>query len=272
MKSGLTMEQDGPSWNEKTCFDLYDEKYDSIDLPDGDLSSDKFDKENRATESVFIIFSTPRSGSTALCDFFKNSNVCIPHEYFQPFQYMPYLAKRWKAHKDGILVPKLYVDKLCEKRTANNGVLGINLHGSHLKIFEHFLPYFPKNINFRGLVLKRRDKIAQAVSYFIASESKVWSSHFGKRAVPIYSFEKIKSKLSSILTQEVLIDRYVALKEFPVDVLFYEDLCSSKETIELLYGPHSERVVIDLATASTKKQSNQVNDEYSQRFKYDLGL
>ncbi len=272
MKFGLSMELDGPSWNESTCFDIYDEKYDSIDLPDDDLSSAKFDKKNNLTESVFIIFSTPRSGSTALCDFFKKSNVCIPHEYFQPFQYMPYLAKRWCAHKDGILVPKLYVEKLCEKRTEDNGVLGVNLHGSHLKIFEYFLPYFPKQINFRGLVLKRRDKIAQAVSYFIASESKVWSSHFGKRAAPSYSFEKIKSKLSSILSQEVLIDRYIALKEFPVDVLFYEDLCSMKETIDLSHGSHVERVVIDLARASTKKQSKQVNNEYSQRFKNDLGL
>jgi len=266
------MEQDGPSWDQNTCFDIYDKRFESINLPEDDLSSVKFDRKSKVTESVFVIFSTPRSGSTALCDYFNKSNVCIPHEYFQPFQYMPYLANRWEAHRDGILDPKLYIESLCEKRTANNGALGINLHGSHLGIFKYFLPYFPRNAVFSGLVLKRRDKVAQAVSYFLASESKAWSSHFEKKSTPAYSFEKIMFKLRSILSQEVLIDRYVTCADFPLDILFYEDLCLRAETIQLTIGPNNEVAVIDLTRASTKKQSNEVNEEYSQRFKNDMGL
>jgi LPS sulfotransferase NodH len=114
-------------------------------IPADDFVSAKYDvmKISRL-DKVLILLSTPRSGSTLLSDILRSNEVCLPHEYFQPYQYMPILADRWSAiGKDNILDGRQYIQSLTRCRTFVGGWLGINLHESHIHIYERLRTYFP---------------------------------------------------------------------------------------------------------------------------------
>lgn len=71
-------------------------------IPESDFVSAYYDRDySETTTKVLIIFSTPRSGSTLLCDMIYEARGPLAHEYFQPYQYMPILSRRWGALHDG---------------------------------------------------------------------------------------------------------------------------------------------------------------------------
>ena len=73
-------------------------------IPKQDLVDAQFDlDENNLTENILVIFSTPRCGSSYLCNLLRTNSLCIPHEYFQLEQYLPILSKRWGCTSDRLI-------------------------------------------------------------------------------------------------------------------------------------------------------------------------
>ena len=72
-----------------------------------------------------------------------------------------------------------FLDCLIKTR-SKQGFLAINVHASHLIIFQEFfdlmLTKYPK-LSVKVQFLGRRSVIKQAVSYYIASSTKVWSAN-----------------------------------------------------------------------------------------------
>jgi len=235
-------------------------------IPNEDLVNSQFDySEVGKLTDILFIFSTPRSGSTLLSDFIYKSGLCIPHEYFQPYEYIPYLAKKWNciAAENQLDVQK-YINKLVEKRTSKYGWLGINLHGDHIRLFEEIQERFPEaNKHFVHVI--RLDTIAQAVSYEIAMQTGQWSSHFDQFSEPKYDFDKIYQRLEMINRENTLINSYLNLHGYQCERVVYEQYSKAPQPIVRKIIPEKLIKKINLNT-SMSRQSSTRNQEWITKF------
>lgn len=200
-------------------------------IPDGDFVSASFDIESKQSPSrTVVLLSTPRSGSTYLCELLHRADFCTAHEYFQPTQYLPLLAHRWGCVDQGRVSWLRYARALERHRTSSAGVLGINVHGKHLRRFDEASTYFcSPDIDF--LWLQRRDKLRQAVSYSIARQTGQWSSLFRSRAVARYDRSLILKSLRAIHEDEDLIAAYLHARGMSCSTIYYEDVVRAPDAI-----------------------------------------
>jgi LPS sulfotransferase NodH len=234
-------------------------------MPQEDFINARYDVDcGSETADVLLILSTQRSGSTLLADLIRRSEWCLPHEYFQPYYYLPMLADRWGCIDNGMLDKQSYLEKLRRFRTFSNGWLGINLHGVHLQTFEA-IGDFPGDLKMHFVHLQRRDLIAQAVSYEIASQTGKWSSFYEGSGEAKYSYRGIKKRLRFIEEQNDEIRAYLAEKDQPYQSIYYEDLIAEPETtVRGLAGDIVEIPPLHFDTMT--KQAGKVNQAWIERF------
>jgi LPS sulfotransferase NodH len=232
-------------------------------IPPEDFVAAAFDRKAPGElEGLFFLFSTPRSGSTYLSELLNANNFCLPHEYFQPFEYLPILATRWDCVQEGVVNEERYISALIRFRTSPLGWLGIGLHGEHLRTYTRFEGAIP-NVKKKCVHLRRRDIIAQAVSYELAMQTGAWSSHFESSGSPQYSFASIKSRLRHINKQNDLISCFVNARELPCSVVYYEDLVRDPAfVLKDIVGGSSQNGL----EARLKKQADSLNQEWIRSF------
>jgi LPS sulfotransferase NodH len=238
-------------------------------LPPEDFINATFDIQKvTPTRNVIVILSTPRSGSTLFCDVLRKNGMCLPHEYFQPFEYLPLLAQRWECLCNNELIPAKFVEQLCRFRTFANGWLGINLHGSHIPVFRFFSDYFP-DVHFHYIHLFRRDLVAQAVSFCLAEQTGMWSGNFRPRddqRVPEYDFKAIEAATREIEQQNLLIRAFVAAGNLKCREVVYEDLVAgSRELGEYLAALFGTTVAVEFRT-DLRKQGSSLNDVWRKMY------
>jgi LPS sulfotransferase NodH len=241
-------------------------------IPNEDFVDAQYDCDwGTATTDLLLVLSTQRSGSTLLADLMRKSKLCLPHEYFQPYYYLPLLADRWGCIENGLLDKQAYLDNLFSLRTYPNGWLGINLHGVHLETFAKFGD-FGRDLNVHYVHLQRQDLISQAVSYEIASQTGKWSSFFEGSGEAKYNFKSIRKRLRFIEEQDAAIRVYLAECGKPYHTVYYEDLVSEPEvTVKAIAGAGIE--IPALQSDAMKKQAGKTNQDWIERFarKYSRG-
>jgi len=235
-------------------------------IPVEDFIDIQFDYDyDVSTNDVLIIFSTPRSGSTLLSDLINKNNICLTHEYFQPYQYLPILASRWGCIRDGKLDKAAFLGNLFRYRTYPGGWLGVNLHGEHLKIFSKFEKGFA-DVRKHFIHIIRRDLISQAVSYEIAIQTGKWSSYFDSQADANYNFTGIKTRLESIQSQNAIISAFIKSRNISCTILYYEDLVENpKDTIQSII-PDVKTDSLLLMESGLKRQASSRSKEWIERF------
>jgi LPS sulfotransferase NodH len=238
-------------------------------VPAVDFVDERYDVDRHVSPTdVLVILSTPRSGSTWLCELLRLNDVCLPHEYFQPGQYMPILAARWQCLDRATLDEAAYVRNLARYRTYPNGWLAINLHGSHLKYFSRMKRHLG-DVRYHYVHLMRRNVVAQAVSYDIASQTAQWTSGFAATKDADYRFDRIHEKLRRIQHQNALIQAFLlACDALPVTV-HYEDLVDDAEAVlrRLPCVQDSRTLVLD---ATIRPQGGGRNAAWGIRFAHDM--
>ncbi|OPX08642.1 Stf0 family sulfotransferase [Mycobacterium sp. AT1] len=238
-------------------------------IPAEDFVDRQYDEpEATQTTDVMILLSTPRSGSTLLCELIRKNYGYTAHEYLQPFQYMPLLADRWSCLKNGVVDGSAYIDALRRHRTHKNGWLGINVHGNHLPYFvgveEHL-----RDVRIHYLYLRRQDHVAQAISFEIARQSRKWSNQFDSTTAAKYSFRRILRMLKIIQNQNTVIQSFLTERGVPYQELTYESLVARpRETVLSLPGLASDRPLS--LTPRLCRQANQQSEEWTQRFVRDV--
>lgn len=237
-------------------------------IPESDFVSAHYDRDYSATTTnVLIIFSTPRSGSTLLCDTIYEARGPLAHEYFQPYQYMQILSQRWGALNGGKINISKYIQHLKKYRTAPNGWLGINVHAAHIPVFTAVKQEL-KDCQFHYVHIIRRDVIAQAVSYHIASITGQWTSGFKKEREAVYKFDGIREKMHRINTGNSNIIAYLHTQCVNFVTIYYEDLVEDrKRELARLQIPIDLEA---LSQPSLEKQRSHLNDEMIKRFSRDL--
>ena len=238
-------------------------------VPPSDFITEGYDTQNvTRAKTQIVIFSTPRSGSTFLCDLLYRHSICLPHEYFQPCQYLPILANRWRCLHGERVDKVAYVDHLLRRRTSQSGCFGLNLHGDHLSVYAQFEHLFPK-LDTTYIHLIRNDLLAQSVSFTIATQTQQWTSEWPARAVAKYSFRNIKGKMESVQRQNALIRDFVASRELRCITVVYEDLVADPARVLSSAIPGFPVDSVD-SKPSIKRQYNRRKQNWKTRFAHEF--
>lgn len=159
-----------------------------------------------ATRLRYMICSTPRSGSTLLGDLLTTTGVAgVPMEYFNDVNIEAFFErqKRQMGLDD-------YLQAIQSLRTTPNGVFGFKAHfgqvTSALRMAGLTDPTPFLNLFDRFIIIKRRNKLGQAISWTRALQTGRWSSlhnHIDAPELPVrFDPESISACLQRILRGE----------------------------------------------------------------------
>jgi len=228
---------------------------------------------------TYLICSTPRSGSWLLSTGLDATGCAgRPSEYFSPTYVKAYLDR---IGLDADSMRRLdYMQFLRHRRTTSNGVFGMKMHFSHLSSVitrpsarREFLRRFD-----RLIFLTRRDKLAQAVSFWKTQLTQVYrvDAEQSATSAPLqegYDFARIVDRLRMVVTQEA--DWAAMISQFQEKTysLSYEELSSDyagclKRVLEFL-GLFEAAESFD-PRPQIAAQRDQTNVEWERRFMQEL--
>ena len=222
---------------------------------------------SRAAELRYMVASTPRSGSSYLCQLlWQTGRMGAPLEYFNFHAWMPAMTSRLQ-----VMRLREYVERLFQLRVSPNGVFGFKAHVEHAQFLKlaNLWPVLKPDAIVR---ISRKDKVAQAVSLVIANETGVFSSLDGQQSASRYDRQKIADMLRYIEHCDAYWDRLLSGTQTPVKIVWYEQL-----------REHGPDIVSDVARflgvenapakpvslPSFRRQAGNINDDWINRFKSD---
>lgn len=242
------------------------------------LSPDVDSARLRHVTDRYLVASAERTGSTLLCEFLWATKLAgYPAEYFSPAFLKP-LSQRWGCRGLGAYVAALY-----RKRVGANGVFGFKLHFSQFekrfcdeKGTAHGLAQL--NLFFPGckiIRISRRDRIAQALSFYRALQSKQWILSHGDvpaAQAATYDFPTILKCWRRVDRAERKWAR--TLQNFKGDLLdlTYEDLTQDMastvgDVFAWLGVPFDVGLV---ARPVTRRQADETTERLRERFLADI--
>ncbi len=126
------------------------------------------------------------------------------------------------------------------------------------------------------LLVKRRDIIGQAISFYIADQTHNWTSSddLKPKETIEYNGDKILLHLRSITNSYALLDQILAVAAFPVSMVYYEDFLDRPNdivsTLGLTLG--GQALLPRLDKLKLRQQRNDLNDEFRGRFLDDSAV
>lgn len=246
----------------------------------------------RMPEKSYMICATPRSGSSWLASLFWNTGAAgRPAESFLHYHARKTGKTGPEAGTDDWNLPRdAYLARARNLGMTANGVFGTKMMLGYLdttaswlgqplgmnadrfdEIFQHYFP------GLRYLHLYRRDKVDQAVSMFIASETDAWRAWGAGSdpSPPPYDAAKIREKYDLLVQEDA--EWTIRLSGLPgfAGSIAYEDLRTDfSETIKDVFAwldlhptayPRQEMT-------SVTRQASPLKAAFSARFKEEMGL
>lgn len=235
----------------------------------------------------FLLCSTARSGSNLVSDMLQQTQLAG-----QPMEYLngSYVAAHLRSsghpeEADKKINVLAYLDALEKRRTSVNGWFGMKAHFEHIEGLWERKPELAQQLLKRFdcfVQLRRRDKLAQAVSLYRARVTQIWSSQDYRfmsdddprrsRAVP-FNAERITRALADIVHQEAAWERCLNTLELPYSVFWYEDFVAdyvgaSARLLEVLGIPEA----MDRVTAPSIQRQSEAKDPLLEKYRAFLGL
>jgi LPS sulfotransferase NodH len=227
--------------------------------------------------SGLIVCATQRSGSTLLCELLKATGVAgIPNEYFQHFkdtglvdqprQYLagiddPSVLELLPPFDPGSPERTFDFEAVRRAGTTPNGVFAAKIMWSHTGDLWARLNGRPLEDVFgplRYVQVIRRDKLAQAISLWIAIQTQAWSSADAPQRDPVYSFAAIRHLVGWLEAGERGWTEWLRGRD--PDVVVYEDFARDPgPVIEVLAG-------VPASAPPLKRQSGSRSSEWASRF------
>ena len=149
----------------------------------------------------YLIFHTPRTGSNLLVDLLAHTGVAGINDVYRGGLFVGYgeqIENTW-PHK---------FNEYFKSVESENGVQGCKVGFDYLQTLDQYLKFGQVDILMSGfthfLWIRRRDKIAQAVSWFIARRTGKWQSNDKpvKSHKPEYDYDRLCWFLTRIYAQE----------------------------------------------------------------------
>jgi len=234
----------------------YEEKYD-------------FPYREAPPERVYILASVPRSGSTYLSHLLWRSG-CLgaPLEYFNFLPTGHYAAAAGSVEKQITLWRSAL-----HRRTSPNGVFGVKCFPGMVEHLAKGNPALFREVTATLLTanpqpkivqLKRRDRIAHAISYARAARSGIWRAEQeekGQVATVPYSEAAINEALQVLGNDEAAWDSLYANSGIQPLVLWYEDVVGRPDEAVEAVAEYVEVTLDSSATVSVPEIRRQSRED-----------
>jgi trehalose 2-sulfotransferase len=235
---------------------LYDAAYD-------------FPLRDRVPARRYVIATTPRSGSTLFAlSLWRTGRLGAPLEYLNLPHLRPLIARL------GATSLCDYIERLARVRTSPNGLFATKAFYLHLDRWRQFAA--PIDTAFAPdafIYLKRRDRVAQAVSLSKAMQTLAWTGGTDRRAEPRYVFEHIVKCREYLDWQDAGWDQTLKAAGKPVLDIVCEDFMENRAgviaAVESFLGVTDDARVAP-AIPLTDKQGDGDNEAWRRRFLDDL--
>lgn len=224
----------------------------------------ELDFPKSSPRTMFMVCSTPRSGSHYFCHFlWQTGALGYPLEYLNPANF-----RRWTDRFGGQDAKETYGHiKTC--RTSTNGVFGLKVHYSHLAK----LHAVDGNVyEYKPIQLVRRDKLRQAVSYERAAQTKSWISDMPALAQAKYDWKAVYDRLLSILRDEAGWQAYFNSLGLDPLVIVYEDFNADADAVGQRCYKYLNVTPLDQQPRTAflpSRQADGINTDWLERFLAD---
>lgn len=243
-----------------------------------------------ATCSVsYLICSAPRTGSTLLAEALSSTGRAgTPDEFFKGYE--P-LDRLWRE-AFGIESEADYFDKVRAARTGANGVFGLKLlwpQGPALMAKLRAcatLKHAPPSASVHELLtmklgaapryvwLRRKNKLAQAISYLRAEKTRIWRANDmpqggGQADMELdFDFESIVRYLRSVNGFDMEWACFFLAHQVQMLLITYEDLIASYEAtvLRVLDFLDVPRNGVTVAPPTLRRQGDARSEEWERRF------
>lgn len=216
----------------------------------------------------YIILTTPRTGSTMLCNILENLGL-LSSVYNSNNDYELEFKPKENILRD--IKPDIFFSELLDKNRINN-ISGFKFMIKHLEIYgenaSYDLGYLLKSfpIGTKFIYLTRKNKIRQAVSFLKAKEDKKWISFKDNNTLNKTEYNITNKEIDYFIRQENKIDYRIknVFRENNINSLeiHYEDLVDNKKsTIKKILNYLNIEIKTSKIKTDLKKQSNDITEE-----------
>jgi LPS sulfotransferase NodH len=221
-----------------------------------------------------LLCATPRCGSNLVCSYLTNTGrLGQVAEFFNPRTVPGWLNGRLAIDAGPISVAA-YLKILRRSRGNPHGRIGVKMLYDD---FEHLAPLPPLATFCREaavVVLRRRCKLSQSISYCIAQGTGQWQDGDPVRpeAIPRYDYGEICEAWQLIARQEACWDAYLKTRAEPVLEIVYEDFVADVAGhVRRILRHAGERAWRFRVRTDRRSQRTSLNDEWKRRFIRDHG-
>ncbi len=219
----------------------------------------------------FVICSTPRTGSTLLCEILRENGIGVPMEYFHKRNHLAALYDRYVPDPDTKEFDlEYYIELLKTYRTSANGYFGFKVHWGQLKWLKRDCALDKQFPGLKFIYLTRKDNVAQAVSVSKAAYSKQWYSYQDAPESLTYDEKHIAFCLKTIRKSNARWQEWFEELELNPIHLTFEDLLSDPQYEMERVAQHlkieNRKIVTNLETMKIKSQSDSINRLWIEKF------
>jgi LPS sulfotransferase NodH len=230
----------------------------------------------------YIIASTQRSGTHLLCSILRSTGIAgSPEEFFMSKPGETW-EERWNAPSRAG-----YIERVLQDNTGANGVFGAVVMWSYFERMLQMLQELPEYNRFSGAKLlaelfnrpkyiwmRRRNRVEQAVSWAMASQTGVWSQTVGAQprpqATPKFNFKVVDEWYNRIAAHETGWANYFRDNQIEPLVLCYENVVACYQTaaervLEFLAVPLPHR--LEIPTPAVEKQANEISAQWAASYR-----
>ncbi len=222
----------------------------------------------------YMICTTARSGSNLLCDYLANTGVLgRPTEHFNP----DIVRKGAFGRRFSFTEPLPcgdYIAWLHEQHCTPNGVFGTKVLYEDLANYFRFPAFVDLLRSSRCILLRRRDKPRQAVSYYFAAETGLWVHTDKPRRDPAslpYDHAVLRAHMRRLVEQETMWLAILASLGIEHREVFFEDFVRDpRRHITAIAGDLGVPTEDLPCRASLREQGNELSRSFGERLKDDI--
>lgn len=258
------------------------------DLPDRTqqsphpLNSANYDQPPyEGQRSLFIICSVQRSGSTLLGTLLSRSgDMGVPHEYFHWLRFAPVFCERFGsdfAEGDHATEPVIeqYIDALLRARTTPSGVFGLKCHFDQFNAILRSPAFLQAFQGMRNIWLRRRDILAQSVSFCMSVQTERWHSFQRNLARPRYNTKQIDKAIKIIQDCDNGWCQYFSINDIAPLELWYEDLANRPVEVARQvcdFVGQAQAAIPPVEDTGIKRMANDMNRDWMRRYRAEPHL
>ncbi len=246
----------------------------------------------------YIICSTPRSGSTLLCNLLASTRSAGEPDSFYRRQIIAWWASKWHLPAPDTVnndaFERAYLEAAVKAGKAETPIFGMRLMRENLEELSEILDRrFPQIRSDRArfetafgkllyIHLSREDKLAQAISLVKAEQTGLWHiapdgteiERLAPAAAPHYAFERIKTELGELNAYDAAWVSWFQQQEIAPLTLTYERLSADPAGALIglckalgVHAPKARDVTPGLA-----RLADEISLDWKQRYLADLSV